>query len=55
MSPDSIAEYLSGPGGIAATRLAAEGLGQYQPVASNRTAEGRARNRRADIVILYPQ
>jgi len=52
---DAIAEYLGGPGGIAPARLAAEGLGQYHPVASNRTAEGRARNRRADIVILYPQ
>lgn len=50
----SVVEYLSGQG-IPPTRLQALGLGQYHPVASNATAEGRAQNRHADIVILYPQ
>jgi len=35
-------------------RLSAAGYAEYHPVASNDTAEGRARNRRLDIVILNP-
>ena len=35
-------------------RLSAAGYGEFHPVASNDTAEGRARNRRVDIVILNP-
>ncbi len=34
-----------------ARKLAAAGYGEHRPVASNDTAEGRARNRRVDIVI----
>ena len=33
-------------------RLSAAGYGEYYPVASNATPEGRAKNRRVDIVIL---
>lgn len=40
--------------GVAPGRLQAMGLGQYHPVASNSTPEGRAKNRHADIVIMYP-
>lgn len=49
----SIVEFMSSQG-MAPTRLQAEGLGQYHPVASNSTTLGRAKNRHADIVILYP-
>jgi chemotaxis protein MotB len=35
-------------------RLSAAGYAEFHPVASNDTAEGRARNRRVDIVILNP-
>jgi len=35
-------------------RFSAAGYAEYRPVASNDTAEGRARNRRVDIVILNP-
>ena len=38
-----------------AGRLSAAGYAQYHPVASNATAEGRARNRRVDIVVLAPR
>jgi chemotaxis protein MotB len=38
--------------GIAPERLSASGYGGFQPVADNETAEGRAQNRRVDIVIL---
>jgi outer membrane protein OmpA-like peptidoglycan-associated protein len=37
-------------GGVAAKRLASQGWGQEKPVADNRTEEGRARNRRVEIV-----
>ena len=37
-------------GGVPAARLTAEGWGQERPVADNRTEEGRARNRRVEIV-----
>jgi chemotaxis protein MotB len=38
-------------GKIDATRLAAAGYGEFKPIASNDTPEGRARNRRVDIVL----
>jgi chemotaxis protein MotB len=38
--------------GIAPTRLSAAGYAQYHPIAGNRTPEGRAQNRRVDVVIL---
>jgi outer membrane protein OmpA-like peptidoglycan-associated protein len=37
--------------GIAATRITAEGLGESKPVASNKTADGRAQNRRVELHI----
>lgn len=41
--------------GVAPQRLAAVGYGQYQPAYSNRTAEGRQRNRRIVIVVARDQ
>jgi len=41
--------------GFAPERLSAAGYAQYHPVASNLTAQGRAQNRRVDIVILGGQ
>lgn len=38
--------------GLRPTRLSAEGFGEHQPVASNDSAEGRAKNRRVEVVIL---
>ncbi len=35
-----------------ATRLSAAGYAEYHPVASNESADGRAQNRRVDIVVL---
>jgi len=37
--------------GVAAARITATGLGEEQPVATNDTDEGRARNRRVDIIL----
>ncbi|WP_367945885.1 OmpA family protein [Aquamicrobium sp.] len=39
--------------GIAASRLTPAGAGMVSPVASNRTEEGRAQNRRVEIVERY--
>ena len=44
-----ILRYRFAPG-----RLSAAGYAEYRPVSPNDTAEGRARNRRVDIVILNP-
>jgi len=40
--------------GIPPERLSAVGYGEYHPVASNDTAEGRQMNRRVEVVILPP-
>jgi len=37
--------------GVRAERMIATGFGEYHPVASNETLEGKARNRRVEIVI----
>lgn len=37
--------------GVEPSRLAAVGYGEYQPIADNATAEGRARNRRVVLVV----
>ncbi|MCP5275267.1 MAG: OmpA family protein [Burkholderiales bacterium] len=38
--------------GIAANRIHIDGRGEYEPIASNDTAEGRARNRRVEIYMF---
>lgn len=48
----SVLHYLIEEHGIDPNRLAATGYGEYRPVASNDAAEGRAKNRRVEIVIL---
>ena len=50
----SVVRYLSDREGVGAKRLSAVGYGESRPVASNGTEEGRARNRRVDLVILAP-
>ena len=48
----SVLHYLIGNEGISPDRLSAIGYGEYQPVASNDTKNGRQLNRRVEIVIL---
>jgi chemotaxis protein MotB len=53
----SVLLYLNRPEGrrgIALDRLSAAGVGQYRPIAENDTEEGRAANRRVDIIIKHP-
>ncbi|MCW3488738.1 flagellar motor protein MotB [Dethiobacter alkaliphilus] len=46
-----VVRYLSERQGIDPERFLATGYGEFQPVASNETVQGRAKNRRVNIVI----
>lgn len=48
----SVLHYLVDKGGVKAERIQATGFGEYKPIASNLTKEGRQKNRRVEIVIL---
>jgi len=48
---ESIKTYLTGKG-LEANRVYTEGKGKKQPVADNKTAEGRAKNRRVEIEVV---
>ncbi len=48
----NIVHYLQDQAGVPGERLATCGYSEYQPVASNDTAEGRAQNRRTEIVLV---
>jgi chemotaxis protein MotB len=47
----AVIEFLILSAHIPADRLSAAGYGEHKPIASNDTVEGRARNRRVDIVL----
>ncbi|MGI9265677.1 MAG: OmpA family protein [Gammaproteobacteria bacterium] len=49
---ESVRQYLIDNTRVPASQISAVGYGETRPVASNQTPEGRARNRRIDIVIL---
>jgi MYXO-CTERM domain-containing protein len=49
----AVVDYLVGKA-IAAERLSSEGYGETCPIASNKTEEGRARNRRTEFWIVKP-
>ena len=51
---ESVRTYLVSHG-IASDRVTAQGMGPANPVADNATAEGRADNRRVEIVVSPPQ
>jgi chemotaxis protein MotB len=48
----NIAEFLVREGGVRPQRLAAAGYGEYRPIADNREREGRAKNRRVEVILL---
>jgi OOP family OmpA-OmpF porin len=48
---DSVRNYLVDKFGIESERLSTKGYGYTKPIASNKTAEGRQKNRRVDAVI----
>ena len=47
--------HLQEKNGVDPTRLASVGFGQYHPIDTNDTTEGKARNRRIEIVLLPPE
>lgn len=47
----AVVRLLEREGGIEPARLSGSGFGEHRPVASNETEEGRARNRRIEIVL----
>ncbi|MEJ2418520.1 MAG: OmpA family protein, partial [Exilibacterium sp.] len=49
---DKVAKFLREVGRIDAGRLASKGYGKERPVAPNETAEGRAANRRVEVLII---
>lgn len=48
----SAVRYLTEKAGVDPRRLSAVGCGEFRPIASNDTPEGRARNRRIAVVVL---
>jgi len=48
----AVAEYYIDEKGFEPVRLSAEGFGEFVPIATNDTAEGRQKNRRVEIKIL---
>lgn len=47
----NVVRFLAEQAGVPAKRLVATGYGEFHPIASNRTAAGRARNRRIEILL----
>jgi len=50
---DAIRDYLLKKG-IAPEKAVARGFGDTKPIADNKTAEGRAKNRRTEINLVTP-
>ena len=49
---ETVMRYLAVNGGIPIHALSAISYGEYKPVADNKTAEGRAKNRRVNLIVL---
>lgn len=49
---EKVSKFLSEAGGVSSERLRSEGYGKEQPVSSNETPEGRALNRRVEVLIV---
>jgi chemotaxis protein MotB len=47
----NVVRFLAEKASVPAQRLVASGYGEYHPIASNKTAAGRARNRRIEILL----
>jgi OOP family OmpA-OmpF porin len=50
---DAVKKYMVEKGGIDEKRLTAKGFGEENPIASNKTKEGRAQNRRVEAAVDY--
>jgi OmpA-OmpF porin, OOP family len=49
---EATSKYLIEKGSVAAQRISSVGYGELKPIASNKTRDGRAKNRRVEILIL---
>ena len=49
----NVVNYLQEYGKVDGKRMSAVGYGEFKPLASDKTNEGRLKNRRVDIIILY--
>lgn len=49
---DAVKKYLVDKGKIAASRIIANGYGEALPVATNATEEGKAKNRRTEVLVV---
>ncbi len=47
-----VTRFLVESAGVDPTRISAQGYGEFRPITSNDTAEGKAKNRRVNILIL---
>ena len=52
---EKVSQFLMEVGGIDQAKMVARGFGETRPVASNDTREGRAENRRVEVVIVNEQ
>jgi len=50
---NAVLSYLKEKGGVDAGKLSSAGYGDTQPIASNKTAKGRAQNRRVELKLKY--
>lgn len=48
----AVVDYLVGKAGISSNRLSSKGFGEAYPIASNKTRDGRAQNRRVEIKVV---
>ncbi len=48
----SVQEYLVSQNTVSSNQVSATGLGYTKPISTNKTAEGRAQNRRVDIILV---
>ncbi len=49
-----VARYLVEVGNVDPRRISAAGLGEFRPIADNKTKDGKRKNRRINIVLFFP-
>jgi chemotaxis protein MotB len=52
---NEVVRFMEKEMGIAPGRLMSATMGQHKPVADNKTADGRAKNRRVEVIVVIPR